>query len=269
MSGLFQNFGDVNSIQEPFDVAVVMPTIARPTLARALASILNQKFLGRVQVLIGVDRRLTPLEPLIDALAKLPPRRVVSLFDPGYSTSIRHGGLHPTRDGGALRCILTYLANAPHVAYLDDDNWWALDHLSRMRQAIEGKAWAFSLRCFTHPETQRTVAIIEWESIGPGRGFYARTFGGWVDPNCLMIDKLRCEPVIRRWVLPLSIDPSGLSADRNVFRALKRYPCGETHAVTTFYQLNPKDTMHPNRMKRFGAAYEQAGQKDAPAEPTG
>jgi hypothetical protein len=49
-----------------------------------------------------------------------------------------------------------------------------------------------------------------------------------------------------------------------VFRALKRYPYGETRAVTVFYQLNPKDTMHPNRMTRFKDAYEQAGRLDAP-----
>ncbi len=60
MSGLFQNFGSKRSIQQPFDVAVVMPTIVRPTLGRALASILNQNFAGRIQVLIGVDKRLTP-----------------------------------------------------------------------------------------------------------------------------------------------------------------------------------------------------------------
>jgi hypothetical protein len=265
MSSLFQHFGDTNALQNPFDIAVVTPTVVRPTLPRALGSILNQGFGGRIQALVGVDRRRAPLEPLIDALAKLPRRRVVSLFDPGYSTSIRHGGLHPAKDGGVLRCVLTYLANARYVAYLDDDNWWELDHLSRMRQAIEGKAWAFSLRCFTHPETQRPVAIDDWESIGPGRGFYAKNFGGWVDPNCLMIDKLVCEPVIRWWALPLRMDPSGLAADRNVFRALKRYPFGETRAVTVFYQLNPKDSMHPHRMKRFKEAYEQAGRPEAPS----
>ena len=264
MSGLFQNFGNTKSIQQPFDIAVVMPTVVRHTLPRALASILNQDFAGRIQTLVGVDKRGAALEPLLGALAKLPPRRVVSLFDPGYSTSVRHGGLHPTRDGGVLRCVLTYLANARYVAYLDDDNWWELDHLSRMRQAIEGKAWAFSFRCSTHPETQRPVAIDNWESVGPGRGGYAKNFGGWVDPNCLMFDKLVCEPVIRRWVLPLWMNPSGLAADRNVFRALKRYPYGETRAVTVFYQLNPKDGLHPHRMTRFKDAYEQAGRLDAP-----
>lgn len=264
MSGLFQNFGSKRSIQQPFDVAVVMPTIVRPTLGRALASILNQRFEGRIQILIGVDKRLTPLEPLIEALGKLPPRRVVSLFDPGYSTSVRHGGLHPARDGGALRSVLTYLANARHVAYLDDDNWWDLDHLNHMREAIEGKDWAFSFRCFTHPVTARPVAIDRWESVGPGRGIHARQFGGWVDPNCLMIDKFACEPAIRRWSLPLRIDPSGLSADRNVFHALKRFPSGEARVVSVYYQLKQRDSQHPARMKRFGPAFEQAGNLDMP-----
>lgn len=178
MSGLFRHFGNTDAIQEAFDLAVVMPTILRPSLMRAIRSIINQDFKGRVQALIGIDKRETPVEPLVAALADLPPRHVISLFDPGYSTSVRHGGLHPAGDGGVLRCVLTYLANARYVAYLDDDNWWAPDHLSRMRDAIEDKAWPFAFRCFTHPETQQPVAINNWESVGPVRGGFVEHFGG-------------------------------------------------------------------------------------------
>ncbi len=261
---MFQHFGDTDALQQPFDLAVVMPTVLRPSLTRAVRSIIDQDFDGRVQTLIGIDKRETSLEPVTTALTHLPPRHVISLFDPGYSTSVRHGGLHLAQDGGALRCVLTYLANARYVAYLDDDNCWAPDHLRRMREAIEGKAWAFGFRCFTHPETQRPVAIDDWESVGPGRGGYAKPLGGWVDPNCLMIDKLACERVIRRWAFPLPKDRKGMSADRNVFSALRRYKWGESRAVTVFYQLNPKDGLHAHRMTRFKEAYEQAGRLDAP-----
>ena len=261
---MLRHFGDTGALQEPFDVAVVMPSVVRPSLARALRSSLAQDHPGRIQALIGIDRRegdLALLKPVLDAM---PPRRVVTLLDPGYSTSVRHGGLHPARDGGVLRCILTYLANARRVAYLDDDNWWARDHLRLLGAAIEGKAWAYGFRCFVHPETNRLVAIDTWESIGPGRGGYAGNFGGWVDPNCLMIDKLACEPVIRRWAVPLHNDRSAMSADRNVFRALQRYPSGESRTVSVFYTLNPSDGLHAHRMTRFKDAYEQAGNPDAP-----
>jgi hypothetical protein len=55
-----------------------------------------------------------------------------------------------------------------------------------------------------------------------------------------------------------------MSADRNVFRALRRYPYGESRRVTVFYTLNPNDGLHAHRMTRFRDAYEQAGRLDAP-----
>ena len=48
----------MNDIQTPFDVAVVIPTVLRSTLARAVRSVFAQEFDGRIQVLIGVDRPL-------------------------------------------------------------------------------------------------------------------------------------------------------------------------------------------------------------------
>ena len=45
----------VGALQTPFDFAVVMPSILRPTIADAIASVFAQDFPGRVQLLIGVD----------------------------------------------------------------------------------------------------------------------------------------------------------------------------------------------------------------------
>ena len=114
---MLRHFGDTASLQQPFDVAVVTPSVLRPTLARALRSILLQDHPGRVQALIGIDRREGGPQVLRPVLEAVPARRVVTVVDPGYSTSARHGGLHPARDGGALRCILTYLANAHRLDF--------------------------------------------------------------------------------------------------------------------------------------------------------
>jgi hypothetical protein len=120
MQGFFKTFADIDP-QTPFDAAVVMPTTLRATLRDALASIFGQNFRGTIQVLIGID---TPKGDLaaIEAACALRPRNVaVHLFWPGYSTAARHGGVMKPGDGGALRSILTFLANSPYVAYLDDD----------------------------------------------------------------------------------------------------------------------------------------------------
>src|SRR5262249_33606245 len=123
-----------------YDVAVVIPTIGRSTLERAVRSIYAQEFSGTIQVLIGIDVWAMP-RPLDSLVAEAPRNCAVTVFDPGYSTSVRHGGIHASRDGGALRTILSYAAYSRLVAYLDDDNWWAADHIASLTQAIVGHDW--------------------------------------------------------------------------------------------------------------------------------
>jgi len=158
--------------------------------------------------------------------------------------------MHAAYDGGALRTVMSYLANARYLSYLDDDNWWAPDHLASLLEAIQGKDWAFSFRWYVDPETSKPLQIDALESVGPGRGGYAASMGGWVDPNCLMLDAKACEPVFRLWCHPLFDDPSKMSADRQVFEALRKNPrVGETNRASCFYTLNPDDEVHAQRME--------------------
>lgn len=230
------------------DVAVVIPTVLRPSLRQAVQSVFNQTFSGAIQVLIGVDKREGGQEVLEDALRSRPGNVQVMVFDPGYSTSVRHGGLHEARDGGALRTILSYAANSRFVAYLDDDNWWAEDHLSTLLEAIRGHQWAYSLRWFVEPQSSRPVCVDDWESVGPAGGIFREQFGGFVDPSTLMIDKVACEPLLRFWSIPLQEDAKGMSADRNIFHLLRRhYSSRPTGRPTCFYRMNPQDPLHPLR----------------------
>lgn len=247
--------------QLPADVAVVIPSILRPTLLHALTSVFAQDFRGRVQVLVGVDAPAGELAVVEAACARRPPNCSVWVLWPGYSTSARHGGLCLAHDGGALRCILTHLANSRHVAYLDDDNWWAPEHLRLLRVACEGRDWAFSLRWFVHPATDYPVCVDLWESVGPGQGAFAENWGGFVDPSCLMIDKLACPEVAQLWTIPLSGDASALTADRSVFNALRVRPVGATGKATAFYCVNPEDEMHPHRLQWMGEAWRRAENK--------
>jgi len=131
-------------IQTPFDLAIVMASVVRPTLAQAIRSVYAQRFSGRIQILIGIDR-WEGERALIDAvLAQCPSHVAVTQVDLGYSTSQRHGGLYPSNFGGALKTILSYAANSRHVAHLDDDNWYAPDHAASMLEAVRGKARAFA-----------------------------------------------------------------------------------------------------------------------------
>lgn len=259
-------FGNTREMQRPFDAAVIMPTIGRPEAIRAIQSVFDQAGVERIQLLIGVDRPLGDIDGLIDFLAGSPRHVTACLFYPGYSTSFRHGGLHPAGDGGVLRSTLTHLANARCVSYLDDDNWWADFHLASLLAAMAGHDWAFSLRWFVHPDTLQPVCVDAWESVGPSRGVFAAKGGGFVDPNCLMFDKLKCWPGVTLWNEPLPGDARGMSADRQVFDFLRRHgQPGETGRPSAYYVLAPGDEMHGLRMQGFGAQYAAAGQAPAAA----
>jgi hypothetical protein len=253
-------------LQTPAAVAVVMPTVLRPTIVDAIRSVAAQDLAAPIQLLIGIDKPLGARETLAAALRELPAKCRALVLDIGYSTAARHGGLHPASDGGVLRTALTYLANARHVAYLDDDNWWAPNHLSSLLAAVAGRDWAWSLRRFVDPATRQPVCVDAWESVGPGRGIFAT---GWVDPNCLLIDKFACEPALRWWSLPDPAVARGMGADCNVFGVLAT---GHSHAGTgiasCFYAMNPGDPQHPARLARIAAAAsapEPAGPRPIPA----
>jgi glycosyltransferase involved in cell wall biosynthesis len=259
MQGFLRTYADTN-IQTPADAAVVIPTVLRPQLKPALESIFRQQFNGRIHILVGIDSPQGDLALLDEVCATRPPHCTVQVFWLGFSTSTRHGGLHRPGDGGALRCALTYLANSPFVAYLDDDNWWHPQHLVLMRNAIGEAEWGFALRWFVHPETRRPIAVDTWESVGPGQGIFNEQFGGFVDPSCLMINKLACPLAAPYWNFPLKGDP--MSADRNVFNFLsKAHKNWKTSGkASVFYTLNANDGLHPLRVRIMGDAYTKAGE---------
>jgi len=251
-------YGNTTELQKPYDVSFVMPSIGRKEIIKAISSIFQQK-VDRIQVLIGIDKPQDNLTFLDNFLEDCPKHVTVNVFYPGYSTSLRHGGMSLAGDGGTLRSTLTQLANSKYVAYLDDDNWWGDTHLSDLMAAIKNKAWAFSLRFFIHPHSKNTICIDEWESVGPGKGIFLQKFGGFVDPNCLIIDKELCWQCIPLWSIPLKGDVKAMSADRNIFNFLKNHSSpGATENASTFYVLDPNDGLHSQRLVLFGVNYNKA-----------
>src|SRR5579859_4911795 len=185
------SFSDDTPLQQPFDAAVVIPTTCRSSLLRAVSSVFGQIGVSRIQVLIGVDVVEGDSTVISDVLAARPSAHAVTLLNLGYSTSVRHGGVHCAGDGGSLRPILTYAANSRFVAYLDDDNWLHETHLQLLLAAIRDRDWAYTLRYLVDPDTMEVAAVDRWESVGPNKGIYRDQLGGFVDSNCLMIDKLK------------------------------------------------------------------------------
>ncbi|MEI9964438.1 MAG: glycosyltransferase family A protein [Caulobacteraceae bacterium] len=126
------HLADEGDPQVPAEAAVITPTIGRPELADAVRSVYRQDFAGRIQMLIGVDKSAAPDAALLDMLEGRPGNVSVTVLRLPYSTSARHGGVHTAADGGSLRTVLSFMANAPRLAYLDDDNEWLPEHLSAL-----------------------------------------------------------------------------------------------------------------------------------------
>ena len=118
-----------------------------------------------------------------------------------------------------------------------------------------GYDWAYSKRWFVDPDSLEPLCEDRWESVDADQSIFRDKFGGFVDPNTLLIDKQACESVLPWWAIPLEGDAKGMSADRNVFRLLKAHFHGiATNRATCFYRLDPRDGLHPMRMARIQQA---------------
>lgn len=214
------NYPSETGLQKPADVSVVIPTFGRPCIEQAMQSIFKQNLTGTIQILIGVDAWEIDSLPLIKAKAeKRPPNVSVMIVDMGYSTSRKRGGVHHNPYNGSLRTILGYMANSRYITFLDDDNLWAPDHLSSLKRVIPGFGWAFSNRFLMDEETGSPLCVDYWDSVGPGKGIRKKELNGFVDPNCIMINKLSLPLALTAWLSPLSRKPFQ-AADRRFYKYL-------------------------------------------------
>jgi hypothetical protein len=248
MTQRHQEPSPVGDRQQPFAVAVVLQTIGRSTLSQAVQSVFAQDIGGRIQLLIGVDTWQGDTRLLQEMKEQCPGHVDLVNLDPRCSTSIRHGGHYSNAYGGALRTILTYLANSRYVAYLDDDNWFAANHLSSQVQAVQGKAWAFSRRVLVDAPSNAELCKDTWESMGPGQGVYKPTQGCFVDTSSFLIDKLSCHYAIPAWSeAPFK---GGVGEDRTFFAKVKGLPFCDTQLATSYYQV-ALSGQHPYLLWRF------------------
>lgn len=234
-------YPDAFAAQDPVAVAVIIPTILRPTLGRAVQSVYEQDLDKRIQIVIGVDVAEGNLDDFEPVFAARPPHVSILIMALPYSTSVRHGGIHVSTDGGSLRTIMSYAANARHLAYLDDDNTWFPYHLRHLLGAIQGKVWASGQRILVDEETDQHLCVDVWDSVGPNKGRFKQR-GGFIDPNCLMIDKLRVGNVLGNWCIPVNNSP-GMTADKTFFKALLAGSYNMVMVPTVLYRIRKTNIM--------------------------
>ena len=240
--------------QTQADVAVVIPTVLRPSLTRAVRSVFDQSLVGRIQILIGIDQPQGDAAQLDILSRECPANVALTILDLGYSTSRRHGGFYSNFYSGALRTILSYAANSRYVAYLDDDDWWGRYHLSSLLSAIAHKDWAFSYRWMVDRETGWPICHDEWDSLGPGAGINQQRFGGFVSSSNLLLDKDACHFILPYWSLSPFSDGTG--EDRLVFRELLKHPSrAATGKYTCYYEISREVQEHVHHAREFAARH--------------
>jgi hypothetical protein len=235
-------YPDAADPQTPADVAVLISTLQRPCIARAVQSVFAQTYAGRIQIVVGVDKRDTPAADLDAVFAERPAQVSAIVLAPPYSTSVRHGGVHTALDGGAMRTLLSFLANAPYVAYLDDDNTFEPDHLASLMQAVQGRVWAHAQRMLVDERNDEDIVVDRWDSVGVGRGRFAAQ-GGFVDTNCLLVDKVAAARAFGRWSESGTGQP-GYTADRNFFAAIKDAPHASVERASVRYRIRPNNILN-------------------------
>ena len=234
-------------LQTPFDVAVVMFTKRTGALAAAVRSVFRQDVNGRVQVIVATDGAQADRAALAALQREVPPDMALSAIDLGYSTARSRGGLHAPEAGGALRAALTLLANARHVAYLSEVNVFAPNHLSSLTRAIGNRAWAWTQRWFADARNGSVICRDDWESAGPGAGTFAKSEGGFVAADALMIDKLACASALLAWT---QADDQGRGEDRRFFQAIRALPHAATGEPTVYTSIHMQN-QHPFMLAQF------------------
>lgn len=234
-------------LQTPFDVAVVMFTKRTGSLAAAVRSVFRQDFQGRAQVLVATDGAHADRAALVALQKEVPPTMALSIVDLGYSTARSRGGLHAPEAGGALRAALTLLANARHVAYLSEVNVYAPQHLTVLKRAIGAHAWAWTQRWFADARNGSVICRDDWESAGPDAGTFAKSEGGFVAADALLVDKFACAAAIPAW---LQADDQGRGEDRRFFQAIRALPHGATGEPTVYASIHVQN-QHPFMLAQF------------------
>lgn len=255
----------MNAINK-FDIAVLVTTICRPNLKRAIRSIFNQDFSGTVQILVGID--IDPHNNSADFYAELsqecPSNMAITWLDLGYSTSKRHGGVHDCFYGGSIRTSLSFLANAEVVVYLDDDDWLHQDHLYNILSVIQDKVWAFSPSIYADSDLSIGLYTDEIESVGIGKGVYNDRFGGFVRPSGLAINKMRALHLLHLW--SMSAFSGGDGEDRLIFGNLKELPYGFSAEPTVYASIDPRDDVHQMRvdfLRSKGVTFDSTDKSDS------
>jgi tetratricopeptide (TPR) repeat protein len=247
-----------NNITTIYNLSIVITTMCRLSLIRAVRSIFLQSYLGSIQILIGIDtddnKNFLIIKEILDN--ECPKNISIVWLNLGYSTSKIHGGIHSGYSGGSLRTALSMLANSELVMYLDDNDWLHRNHISNILSIIGDNAWAFAYSIYADSNKGIGICIDELESVGIDKGIFAKAHGGFVRTSGLLINKIKLMHILYLWSFANKNDNED-EENRLIFDKLRFEPHACTGTPSIYYTLNPKDSMHSIRMEYIQNSFKE------------
>lgn len=101
-------------------VSVLIRTTGRPSLIRAIESVVLQNYEGLELLIVNASAK--PLAPM-------------SMMEGSSTTRIIEAG--KVLDRASAAQVLIDAANAPYAIFLDDDDWWLAGHLAKLAQVLD------------------------------------------------------------------------------------------------------------------------------------
>lgn len=169
-----------NDPRPRYEVSVITPTIGTAFVRQAIESVQQQRY-PLVRHFIVADGPES--HDRIAGMLPTDPRHPIHVLP--LPLNVGSGGFNGHRVYGAM----PFLVPSRFVAFLDEDNWFAEDHLETLMQAItsRGLAWAYSLRTIVSLEGE-VITTDDCESLGQ--------WSTWNNPDVHLVD-VNCY-VVRR-----------------------------------------------------------------------
>lgn len=173
------------------DAIVIIATVGNSTLVRAVQSVLSQDY-EKVQCLVVVDGPEYECKAL-EVLGDLASHDSVDVLVLPQNTGKNGYVCH------RIYAALPLLVNQEFILYLDDDNWFDINHISSLVELCEreGADWAYSFRSICD-ESGKLICLDECESLGVWPVWYNPSVHH-VDTNCYCLRRRVAVAASREW----------------------------------------------------------------------
>jgi len=181
-------------------VTVVIPTIGASTLFDAVDSVLDQDYDTECMVVIDGFEYEDKVWNEIWMLEEHPRCHVMIL-----PYNVGANGFY----GHRVYAAIGHLVNTDYICYLDQDNWFDVNHVSSLVNVIDRKGldWAYSYRKIVDKQG-KLICNDNCESLGKTTQF--------VDTNCYMVSRKVAEAIGHVW-------NGGWGRDRVFYEVASKY----------------------------------------------